>query len=76
VVAADQVGPTAVDIPMWGHSMIVDPWGTVLVDAGDEPEKVIVADLDPTAVEQRRSELPALRNRRPGAYRWPDSDRA
>jgi predicted amidohydrolase len=67
VLAPNQVGETPVGIAMWGHSLIVDPWGEVLAVAGDGPG-VIVADLDFSLLERRRLELPALANRRPEVY--------
>jgi predicted amidohydrolase len=55
----------------FGRSLIVDPWGTVLAQAPDRPG-VIDATLDLAAQAQTRQELPALANRRPAAYRWPE----
>ena len=52
--------------------MIADPWGRVLGAAGDEPEAVVVADLDFDAQDEIRAKLPALANRRGSAYRWPE----
>ena len=43
----------------YGHSLIVDPWGEVLADAG-EGVGIITADLDLTRVEQVRAAIPAL----------------
>ncbi|MFD4867548.1 nitrilase-related carbon-nitrogen hydrolase [Streptomyces sp. NPDC058412] len=45
-----------------GHSMIVDPWGEVLAEAGED-EEVLTADVDPAAVDRIRAELPVLRDR-------------
>ena len=72
VIAAGQVGPHPPDHESYGHSMIVDAWGTVLARAGNEPEQVIVADLDLEAQAGVRAKLPSLANRRPAAYRWPE----
>lgn len=47
----------------WGHSMVVDPWGRVLADAGTEPGLTLV-DIDLALVEQCRSRIPSLRNGR------------
>src|SRR5579885_452433 len=41
------------------HSLIVDPWGGVLADGGDEPG-FIIADVDPSRVEEARRMIPAL----------------
>ncbi|MFD5571059.1 carbon-nitrogen family hydrolase [Streptomyces cadmiisoli] len=45
-----------------GHSMIVDPWGTVVADAGDG-ERTVTADVDMAEVTRIRTELPVLRDR-------------
>lgn len=42
-----------------GHSLAVDPWGTVLGDGGDMPGVTIV-DIDPAAVAGARSRIPSL----------------
>ena len=43
----------------YGHSLIVDPWGEVLADAG-EGVGIITADLDLARVDQVRAAIPAL----------------
>ena len=48
----------------WGHSLVVAPWGEVLLDAGTEPG-VHVIDLDMGAVDQARSRVPSLSHDRP-----------
>ncbi|MFD0001865.1 carbon-nitrogen family hydrolase [Streptomyces sp. NPDC127178] len=45
-----------------GHSMAIDPWGTVLGEAGTAQETLTV-DCDMTQVARIRSELPVLRDR-------------
>jgi predicted amidohydrolase len=70
VVAANQIGEHPPRYRSGGRSLIVDPWGVVLAQA---PDSVchIVAELDLERQEQIRHELPALANRRPAAYAWP-----
>jgi predicted amidohydrolase len=68
VAAAAQIGEPIPGRPSYGHSAIVDPWGTVLADAPDE-ETVIVAELDRARLRRIRETLPSLANRRPEAYR-------
>jgi omega-amidase len=46
-----------------GRSVIIDPHGTILADAGDG-ERVISADIDPAVVTNWRAEFPALRDMR------------
>ena len=43
----------------YGHSLIVDPWGEVLADAG-EGVGIITADLELARVDQVRAAIPAL----------------
>ncbi|QFU17805.1 carbon-nitrogen hydrolase family protein [Microvirga thermotolerans] len=50
----------------FGHSLIVDPWGRVLAEAGTEPG-VILAEIDPGLVTDARSRIPTLKNARPFA---------
>lgn len=47
-----------------GRSVIIDPHGKILADAGDA-ERVISADIDPKVVLQWREDFPALRDMRP-----------
>jgi deaminated glutathione amidase len=70
VLAPNQVGEAPPHYSSYGHSMIVDPWGTVLGEAGDG-EGFIAADLDLSGQDRIRAELPSLASRRPEAYLWP-----
>jgi predicted amidohydrolase len=70
VIAPNQVGEAAPHYSSYGHSAIVDPWGTMLVTAPDE-ECFVAAELDFSAQERTRAQLPSLANRRPASYRWP-----
>ncbi len=51
----------------FGHSMVVDPWGAILLEA-DESEGVFFADIDITEVAKTRERLTALKDRRPELY--------
>jgi len=53
-------------IPAWGHSMVVDPWGRVVAEAG-AGEEIVRAQVDLDAVAAARRQIPALVNRRPDA---------
>lgn len=46
----------------WGHSMLVDPWGT-LIEQLDEGEGVVSAELDVARIAACRTQLPALGHR-------------
>ena len=50
----------------YGHSMVVDPWGRVLVGAPEEGDGVWFADLDMAELRRIRRTLPALSHRRLG----------
>ncbi len=43
----------------YGHSLIVDPWGEVLADAGEDTG-FIVAEIDPNKVGEARHMIPSL----------------
>jgi predicted amidohydrolase len=64
VVAAAQVGRHEDGRETYGHSLVIDPWGRVLLDMVSE-RGVGFADLDLAEVEAVRSRLPAIRHRRP-----------
>jgi len=63
VVAAAQAGHHEDGRHTYGHSLVVDPWGRVLLDMGDR-NGIDFCDLDPGEVERVRSRLPAIRHRR------------
>lgn len=65
VIAAAQGGEHENGRKTWGHSMIVDPWGAILAEKGDDSPGLIVADIDPERVREARARVPALANRRP-----------
>ncbi len=70
VLAPNQVGRAEPHFESYGRSAIVDPWGVVLATAADG-ECFVAADLDLAAQDRVRESLPALANRRPEAYVWP-----
>jgi deaminated glutathione amidase len=72
VLAPGQVGKAPPYFDSYGRSAIVDPWGVVLATAPDG-ECFIAADLDLAGQERIRETLPALANRRPQAYAWPEA---
>ena len=48
----------------FGHSLIVDPWGAVLADGGDD-EGIALAEIDLAKVDRAREKIPALDHDRP-----------
>lgn len=71
VVAAAQCGTHEDGRSTYGHSMVVDPWGEVLLDMGEELG-VGFCDIDLDRISEVRSRVPAVANRRsfelPEAY--------
>jgi predicted amidohydrolase len=52
------------NIQFVGHSMVIDPWGTVLAGAGDE-EAIITTSMDPAETRVARQVFPGLASRKP-----------
>ena len=67
VIAPGQVGEHLPGRACFGHSMIVDPWGTVLAEVQDGAG-FCIADLDLGRVAAVRAQIPSLQNRRPDVY--------
>ncbi len=63
VVAAAQTGEHADGRATYGHSLVIAPWGDVLLDMG-EAAGVAVIDIDLAAVAAARARVPALANAR------------
>lgn len=63
VIAAAQVGRHEDGRATYGHSLVVDPWGEILLDAGDAPGLHVV-DLPLDRIAQVRSRIPVLNHRR------------
>jgi len=64
VVAAAQTGIHEDGRETYGHSLVVDPWGEVLLDMGEAPG-VGFATIDPQRVADVRARVPVLSHRRP-----------
>jgi len=64
VVAAAQVGRHEDGRQTFGHSLVVDPWGEILLDMGEE-SGVGFAEIDLKRISDVRSRIPALNHRRP-----------
>ncbi|MET0240095.1 MAG: nitrilase-related carbon-nitrogen hydrolase, partial [Sphingobium sp.] len=64
VIAAAQVGEHADGRRTYGHSLVIDPWGEVLLDMEDAPGLAVI-DIDLSRVADVRARIPALDHRRP-----------
>jgi len=64
VLAAAQTGKHATGRSTYGHSLAVDPWGTVVADGGTQPGLTLV-DLDLAKVAETRLTMPSLKHKRP-----------
>ncbi|MDG3580361.1 carbon-nitrogen hydrolase family protein [Rhizobium sp. YJ-22] len=64
IVAAAQAGRHEDGRETFGHSMIVDPWGRVLAEAGPTGEAVVLAEIDVGAVKAAHQRIPNLANAR------------
>lgn len=64
VIAAAQVGLHEDGRTTYGHSLVVDPWGEVLLDMGGDAPGLGFADIDAARIADVRAQLPSLANRR------------
>lgn len=64
VIAAAQVGKHEDGRETYGHSLVVDPWGEVLLDMGGEEPGLAYCEIDLDRIAEVRSQIPSLANRR------------
>ena len=64
VIAAAQVGKHEDGRETYGHSLVVDPWGEVLLDMGGEEPGLGFCDIDLDRIAEVRSQVPSLANKR------------
>ena len=65
MISAAQGGQHEDGRETYGHSLIVDPWGKVLADAGGNQPGIILAEIDLARVTEARARIPALLHARP-----------
>ena len=65
MISAAQAGLHEDGRETFGHSMIVDPWGRIIAEAGDEGEAVVIAEIDTDQAHAARAKVPNLKNIRP-----------
>ena len=63
IIAAAQCGVHEDGRQTYGHSLVVDPWGTILLDMGSSPGLACV-DLDLDTIKRVRQQIPVHANRR------------
>jgi len=51
----------------WGHSIVVDPWGTIVSQMDETPDLRMI-EIDPSRTGEIREQLPLLRHRREDVY--------
>ncbi|AJY77120.1 carbon-nitrogen family hydrolase [Paenibacillus beijingensis] len=66
VIACNRVG-TSGDTAFFGHSLIIDPWGEILAEGGEE-EAILTAEIDLALVDEVRGRIPVFQDRRPSLY--------
>ena len=64
IVAPAQTGHHADGRETFGHSLVIDPWGDVLLDMGEEPGLAVV-EIDLAKVQEIRQRLPLASHQRP-----------
>lgn len=64
VIAAAQVGEHEDGRKTYGHSLVVDPWGDVLLDMGGDAPGLGFAEVMPSRIGEVRRQLPSLANRK------------
>ncbi|NMO97989.1 carbon-nitrogen family hydrolase [Paenibacillus lemnae] len=67
VVACNRVG-TSGDTTFFGHSMIIDPWGEIVAEGGED-EELISGYLDPELTDSVRQRIPVFEDRNPHLYK-------
>ncbi|HNX59370.1 MAG TPA: nitrilase-related carbon-nitrogen hydrolase, partial [Spirochaetota bacterium] len=60
VIAASPARDAGSSYKAYGHSLIADPWGTVLCEA-EEDRKIVSAELDADKLHDIRARLPLLK---------------
>ncbi|RAP33890.1 hypothetical protein DID75_01225 [Candidatus Marinamargulisbacteria bacterium SCGC AG-410-N11] len=63
VLAPNQVGIGGNGIETFGHSVIIDPWGTVVACGSASNEEVVIGDVSVSEIERIRKGLPCLDHR-------------
>ena len=76
LIAAAQGGKHEDGRETYGHSMVVDPWGSVVAEAEHDEPGVVIAEIDIAQVAAARRKIPNLSNARPFEVRTVAADGA
>jgi predicted amidohydrolase len=72
MIATNQVGSETFgeegSVTYFGTSAIIDPWGRTVIEASETEEALLTATLDLDAVDETRSKMRVLQDRRPELY--------
>ncbi|EFM09710.1 Nitrilase/cyanide hydratase and apolipoprotein N-acyltransferase [Paenibacillus curdlanolyticus YK9] len=66
VVACNRCGQSGETV-FFGHSLVIDPWGEIIAESGDQ-EGILTASIDLALVDEVRSRIPVFEDRRPSFY--------
>ncbi|MFB5265393.1 carbon-nitrogen family hydrolase [Paenibacillus enshidis] len=66
VLACNRVG-TGGTTEFFGHSMLIDPWGEVIAEGGEQ-EEIVTGTIRPELVKEVRGRIPVFEDRRPSLY--------
>lgn len=66
IVACNRVGISGTT-EFFGHSMVIDPWGEVIIEGGEE-EQILQASISLELVDEVRNRIPVFEDRRPNLY--------
>ncbi|MBB6636766.1 carbon-nitrogen family hydrolase [Cohnella thailandensis] len=66
VVACNRTGISGTT-HFFGHSMVIDPWGEIVAEAGEE-ETILTAEIDLDLADEVRGRIPVFADRRPSLY--------
>ncbi|AZN42053.1 carbon-nitrogen family hydrolase [Paenibacillus albus] len=66
VIACNRCGTSGTST-FFGHSLIIDPWGEIIAEAGEE-ETILRAEIDLSLVDAVRAKIPVFEDRRPSLY--------
>ncbi len=61
LIAVNQSGRNVDHVRFFGSSVAIDPWGKVIAEGPAQGDAIVMAQIDPTAVDRIRRELPALK---------------